>query len=130
WAPHHLVLDDGAGGVAAAMPLYRKSHSMGEYVFDHGWAEAFQRAGGRYYPKLQGSIPFTPATGRRLLTTEGTGADQRRRALAAAATELARRDGLSSVHVTFMTEDEWDLCAELGYLKRTDQQFHFVNAGY
>ncbi len=130
WAPQHLILDDGSGGVAGALPLYLKSHSMGEYVFDHGWAEAYQRAGGRYYPKLQGSVPFTPATGRRLLTAPGKDAIENQRALAAAAAQLAARERLSSVHITFMPEDEWQLCAELGYLQRTDQQFHFVNAGY
>ncbi len=130
WAPHHLALSDGAGGLIGAMPLYLKSHSMGEYVFDHGWAEAYQRAGGHYYPKLQGSIPFTPATGRRLLTAEGPDADGIRRALATAAAELAAGERLSSVHITFMPPHEWELCAELGYLKRNDQQFHFENAGY
>ena len=130
WAPHHIVLSDDANKVAGAMPLYLKSHSMGEYVFDHGWAEAYQRAGGRYYPKLQGSIPFTPATGRRLLTADGPGADEIRRTLATAAAELAAGERLSSVHITFMPVHEWELCAELGYLKRTDQQFHFINAGY
>jgi len=129
WAAHHLVLE-GAGGAVAAMPLYLKRHSMGEYVFDHGWAEAYQRAGGRYYPKLQSSVPFTPATGRRLLTAPGEDADENQRTLAIAAAELAGREHLSSVHVTFMAEAEWALCAKLGYLQRTDQQYHFVNRGY
>jgi predicted N-acyltransferase len=130
WAPYHLVLEEGSGQAAGVMPLYLKNHSMGEYVFDHGWADAYQRAGGRYYPKLQGSVPFTPATGRRLLTAEGPEANELKSALANAATELARRERFSSVHITFMPKEEWDLCAELGYLKRTDQQFHFINEGY
>lgn len=129
WAPRHLLLD-GTDGIAGAMPLYLKNHSMGEYVFDHGWAEALAGAGGRYYPKLQGSVPFTPVTGRRLLVRPGPESDQRRRVLATAAVELARRDKLSSVHITFMPAAEWELVASLGYLKRTDQQYQFVNEGY
>lgn len=128
WTPRHLALEDG--GVVAAMPLYLKSDSMGEYVFDHGWADAYQRAGGRYYPKLQASVPFTPATGRRLLTVGGDRAAEHQRALAGAATELATRERLSSVHVTFMLPEERELCSQLGYLKRTDLQFHFQNPGY
>jgi len=129
WAPHHLVLEHGNGAVAA-MPLYVKSHSMGEYVFDHGWADAYQRAGGRYYPKLQASVPFTPVTGRRLLTPPGAGSLERKRALATAATELAAAERASSVHITFMPEDEWEIATAAGYLKRVDQQFHFINRGY
>jgi hypothetical protein len=112
------------------MPAYLKSHSQGEYVFDHGWADAFERAGGRYYPKLQVSVPFTPATGPRLLVAPGENADRHRRALAAGAAELARQLKASSVHVTFVTESESRLLAEVGYLIRTDRQFHFVNRGY
>ena len=130
WMPQHLVIEGGAGTIAAAMPLYLKLHSMGEYVFDHGWAHAYQQAGGRYYPKLQASIPFTPATGRRLLTAGGESNGELQRSLVAGATALARRERLSSVHITFMPPEEWELCAELGYLKRTDQQFHFANPGY
>ncbi|MCW5697978.1 MAG: N-acetyltransferase [Bauldia sp.] len=129
WAPRHLLLD-GPGGLAGVLPLYLKSHSMGEYVFDWGWAEAFERGGRRYYPKLQASVPFTPATGRRLLALPGADAEASRRRLAVAATELTQQLGASSVHVTFMPQDEWDLCAGLGYLRRTDQQFHFLAEGY
>jgi uncharacterized protein len=129
WEPRHVVLRDADGVVAAAMPLYRKSHSMGEYVFDHGWADAFQRAGGRYYPKLQASVPFTPVTGRRLLAA-GSDVAERERALLNAAADLAGRERASSAHITFMTRDEWELAAECGYLKRVDQQFHFINHGY
>ncbi|MCC6736588.1 MAG: N-acetyltransferase [Bauldia sp.] len=128
WTPSHVLLDEGAGGLAGIMPAYLKTHSMGEYVFDHGWAEAFQRNGARYYPKLQAAVPFTPATGRRLLVRPGdTGAA---RALAEGATAVAANGHLSSVHVTFMPEDEWNLCASVGYLKRTDAQFRFENPGY
>jgi predicted N-acyltransferase len=130
WAPQHLTLEDGSGALLGAMPAYLKSHSQGEYVFDHGWADAFERAGGRYYPKLQASVPFTPATGRRLLVPPGAACEHRRRTLATGATELARRLNASSVHVTFMTEAECRPLAEAGYLMRTDRQFHFVNPGY
>jgi predicted N-acyltransferase len=129
WAPQHLLLEEG-NSVLGAMPAYLKSHSQGEYVFDHGWADAFERAGGRYYPKLQVSVPFTPATGRRLLVRPGVDADRHRQLLAAGAAELARRLRASSVHVTFMTEAESRLLAQSGYLIRTDRQFHFVNPGY
>ncbi len=130
WTPQHLLLEGERNAVVGAMPSYLKSHSQGEYVFDHGWADAFERAGGRYYPKLQVSVPFTPATGRRLLVAPDTDADRHRQVLAAGAAELARRLRASSVHVTFMTEDESRLLAESGYLIRTDRQFHFVNPGY
>jgi predicted N-acyltransferase len=128
WTPSHLLLDDGSGGLGGIMPAYLKTHSMGEYVFDHGWAEAFQRNGARYYPKLQCSVPFTPATGRRLLVPPGDAGAAI--ALARGATGIASAGRMSSVHVTFMPEDEWELCATLGYLKRTDAQFHFENPGY
>jgi predicted N-acyltransferase len=130
WLGQHLVLDGDDGRPAAIMPCYLKSHSMGEYVFDHGWADAYERAGGRYYPKLQAAVPFTPVTGRRLLVGDGPGADKRRQLLAAAGMALGRKSGVSSLHVTFATEDEWQLLAEAGYLQRTDQQYHFVNDGY
>jgi predicted N-acyltransferase len=129
WLGQHLVQDGADGKPAAIMPCYLKSHSMGEYVFDHGWAEALDRAGGRYYPKLQASIPFTPVTGRRLLVADGASDDQRR-LLAVAGTELARRLGTSSLHVTFATEAEWEILGAAGYLQRTDQQYHFINEGY
>ncbi|MGV8839299.1 MAG: GNAT family N-acetyltransferase [Bauldia sp.] len=129
WTPSHILLDEGGtAGLAGIMPAYAKTHSMGEYVFDHGWAEAFHRNSARYYPKLQCSVPFTPATGRRLLVRPGdTGAA---RALAEGASAVATQGRMSSVHVTFLPEDEWELCASAGYLKRTDAQFHFENPGY
>jgi predicted N-acyltransferase len=130
WLGQHLVLDGAEGRPAAILPCYLKSHSMGEYVFDHGWAEAFERAGGRYYPKLQASVPFTPVAGRRLLTRPGADEERNRRVLAEAGIALAMRHGVSSLHVTFATEPEWRLLGETDYLLRTDQQFHFVNEGY
>ncbi|HSM19192.1 MAG TPA: GNAT family N-acetyltransferase [Hyphomicrobiales bacterium] len=130
WMPHHLVAEDGAGGVAACMPCYLKSHSHGEYVFDWGWADAFERAGGRYYPKLQASVPFTPVPGRRLLVRPDLDARHFGAVLAEAAEELARRYGVSSVHVTFLNKPEWELLGSRGFLQRTGQQFHWTNAGY
>ena len=130
WLAQHLILDDIKGKPAAILPCYLKSHSMGEYVFDHGWAEAYERAGGRYYPKLQASVPFTPATGRRLLAGNDEKSDERRALLASAGSALTAKLGVSSLHVTFAPKDEWELLGEAGYLLRTDQQFHFVNEGY
>jgi predicted N-acyltransferase len=131
WAPHHLVATIG-GQVEGVMPLYLKSHSQGEYVFDHSWAYAFDRAGGDYYPKLQASVPFTPATGPRLLVRPDgqVPPDTARAALLQGAKQLAERHGISSVHVTFCTEEEWRLGGEAGFLRRTDQQFHWMNRGY
>ena len=130
WQPQHLIAEDANGTIVGAVPCYLKSHSRGEYVFDRGWAEAYERAGGDYYPKLQVSVPFTPATGRRLLLRPGPGAEQVRDALSAGLVELCRRHEASSVHVTFMPEDECDHLASQGFLRRTDQQFHWENAGY
>ncbi len=130
WLAQHLVLDGANGKPAAILPCYLKSHSMGEYVFDHGWADAYQRAGGDYYPKLQTSVPFTPATGRRLLVANGVEADAYRTLLAAAGATLVQKLGVSSLHVTFAPENEWKLLGQAGYLQRTDQQFHFFNEGY
>jgi predicted N-acyltransferase len=131
WAPHHLVATvDGA--VAGVMPLYLKSHSQGEYVFDHSWGHAFERAGGEYYPKLQCAVPFTPATGPRLLARPDgpVPADTARAALVQGAVKLAERHGISSLHITFCTDAEWRVGGELGLLQRTDQQFHWTNRGY
>ena len=130
WLPQHLLLDNGEGGLAGCMPCYLKSHSQGEYVFDHGWADAYMRAGGRYYPKLQASVPFTPVTGRRLLVRRGADAAQREAILLRAAIELTGRLDLSSLHITFLTRAEWELAGTLGFLQRTDQQFHWQNEGY
>lgn len=130
WLPQHITIEDSAGDIAACMPCYAKLNSAGEYVFDCAWAEAYERAGGRYYPKMQAAVPFTPVPGRRLLTRPGPGAADRERLLAAAATEITQRIGASSLHVTFLSEGEWETLGEEGFLKRTDQQFHWTNNGY
>ncbi len=130
WLPHHLLLEDCSGALIGCMPCYLKSHSLGEYVFDHGWAEAYAQAGGRYYPKLQASVPFTPVTGRRLLVRPGVDQAAGETILLRAAIEITDRLGLSSLNITFPTREEWELAGEIGYLKRTDQQFHWRNEGY
>jgi hypothetical protein len=116
WQPMHLLAEAGDGMLLGAVPCYAKSHSQGEYVFDHGWADAYERAGGEYYPKLQVSVPFTPATGRRLLVRPGPQADAVRHALADALADVCRRSNASSVHVTFPTEAEWKLLGQHGFL--------------
>ncbi|CAD7023406.1 GNAT family N-acetyltransferase [Pseudorhizobium endolithicum] len=130
WLGHHMLLEDADGALLGAIPGYLKSHSQGEYVFDHGWADAFERAGGRYYPKIQCSIPFTPATGPRLLVTEGADEEAVRATLAAGLRQVTQQLGVSSAHVTFLPKEELPFLEEAGYLHRTDQQFHFINAGY
>ena len=130
WQPLHLLAEGTDGTLVGAVPCYVKSHSQGEYVFDHGWAEAYERAGGSYYPKLQVSVPFTPATGRRLLVRPGPQAAAMRGALADALMDICRRSDASSAHVTFPTQPEWELLGRRGFLKRTHQQFHWENAGY
>lgn len=130
WQPQHVVAKTADGDLLAVAPCYLKSHSRGEYVFDRGWAEAYERAGGNYYPKLQIAVPFTPATGRRLLLRPGPNADAVGRTLASGLIEICKLSGTSGVHVTFATEPEFRLLGELGYLQRTDQQFHWENAGY
>jgi len=130
WLPQHLLLEDRAGRLVGAAPCYLKSHSYGEYVFDWGWAEAYERAGGKYYPKLQVSVPFTPVTGPRLLIRPDADADATRRVLIAGLIELAQQRKVSSLHVTFCTEAEWQAFAEAGFLQRMGQQFHWTNGGY
>ena len=128
WTPRHLVAR--AGGIPiAVMPLYAKSHSQGEYIFDHNWAHAWERAGGRYYPKLQAAVPFTPATGRRFLTRPGHESDGRA-GLLQGAVALADKAGVSSLHVTFCTPEERAWGESVGLLARTTQQFHWLNHGY
>ena len=131
WAPQHLVASVD-GQIAGVMPLYVKNHSQGEYVFDYSWAHAFERAGGDYYPKLQSAVPFTPATGPRLLVRPDGPVDRDtgRAALLQGATQLAERNGISSLHLTFCTDEEWEFGGEMGLLQRTDQQFHWLNRGY
>ncbi|NKL19951.1 GNAT family N-acetyltransferase [Rhizobium leguminosarum] len=130
WLGHHLLLETGRGELIGALPGYLKNHSQGEYVFDHGWADAFERAGGRYYPKLQCSIPFTPATGPRLLVAEGLQRLPIQSAIAESLKEVVRRLGISSAHITFVPDEEIGVFEMDGYLHRTDQQFHFINDGY
>lgn len=120
WQPAHLLSGD------ALMPMYLKSHSYGEYVFDHGWAEALERAGGDYYPKLQACVPFTPVTGRRILA----GSDGAQGTLLKTAAAAVRQIGASSLHITFLAQDEWKAAGDAGYLLRTGQQFHWENPGY
>ncbi|WP_449252646.1 GNAT family N-acetyltransferase [Brevundimonas naejangsanensis] len=130
WAARHLSLHDEDGAVIGVMPLYLKGHSQGEYVFDHSWADAYQRAGGRYYPKLLGAVPFTPATGPRFLNAPGTDAATVREALLQGALTLTERLGVSSLHVNFPTESDWRAMSEAGLLPRRDIQFIWRNDGY
>lgn len=128
WEPHYMVAEAG-GQVIACAPLYAKAHSQGEYIFDHNWAHAYERAGGRYYPKLQIAVPFTPVTGRRFLTRPGWEA-LGRAALVQGAVQMAERHRLSSLHVTFCTREEASAGRELGLMARRTQQYHWRNAGY
>jgi uncharacterized protein len=128
WQPRHVLARTADGTLVAAAPCYLKSHSRGEYVFDHGWADAYERAGGSYYPKLQVAVPFTPATGRRLLVRDTS--ESIARALASGLVEICKICGASGVHVTFAPEAEFRLLGELGYLQRTDQQFHWENRDF
>src|ERR1700674_1066700 len=130
WPPQHLVAETADGRVIGVAPCYLKSHSRGEYVFDRGWAEAYERAGGSYYPKLQVSVPFTPATGRRLMAAPDADPATAQAALAQGLIELCKLREASSVHVTFMTQAEWRALGERGFLLRNDQQFHWQNAGF
>jgi len=126
WLPQHACLRDATGAIVAAAPLYAKAHSYGEYVFDHGWAAAYERAGGTYYPKLQCAVPFSPVPGPRLLCRPGIDPQALGAALAQACDEL----GLSGVHATFCTEPEWAALGAAGWLQRLGTQFHWENANY
>jgi predicted N-acyltransferase len=130
WLPQHLVVEDEAGAIYAVAPCYLKGHSQGEYVFDHGWADAYERAGGNYYPKLQVAAPFTPVTGPRLLVKSGPHAKAVRNALVAGMVELCKMRKASSVHITFAEKREWEFLTQAGMLARTDRQFHWHNRGY
>lgn len=133
WLGQHLVMEhqeSGTSQITGILPCYLKNHSQGEYVFDHGWADAFERAGGNYYPKLQATTPFTPATGRRLLVGNDENSAKRRLLLAGGLQQVCEQLEASSAHVTFLPEDEWDVLGKAGYLQRTDQQFHWLNDGY
>lgn len=130
WIPQHVVLEGEGGAFEAVMPLYVKTHSQGEYVFDHSWADAYQRAGGRYYPKLQVAVPFTPVPGPRLLVAPNIGKAEAERHLISAAIALSDAIDASSLHITFPSEGEWERLGALGMLRRTGQQFHWRNRGY
>jgi predicted N-acyltransferase len=130
WGPQHLAVEDGEGRIAAVMPLYLKSHSQGEYIFDHAWADAYQRAGGRYYPKLLSAAPFTPATGARLLARPDVDAGEARAVLLGGALAVCSEYGASSLHVNFPTESEWRWMGAQGLAQREGQQYHWRNAGY
>ena len=129
WTPQHVLAHDAAGRLVGAAPLYVKMHSRGEFVFDHAWADALHRAGGRYYPKLLCAIPFTPVTGRRLLST-GPHAASIARALSGAVVEVAKQLRASSAHFNFLDEATWQNLGQAGFLLREDQQFHWMNRGY
>ena len=125
WAPRHLVMED-EGQITGIVPCYRKRHSQGEYVFDYGWADAYERAGGRYYPKMQVSVPFSPVTGPRLLAETET----QRRELASGLIALSTQEDASSVHITFLPEQDWLALGGKLWLQRTDIQFHWMNNDY
>lgn len=127
WAPAHILVENAEGTLVAAAPCYVKSHSQGEYVFDHGWADAYERAGGRYYPKLQISVPFTPATGPRLMVRDGVDRLRAEAALAGGLRQLCAQLGASSAHVTFLERGPWERLGLAGFLQRIDQQFHWHN---
>jgi predicted N-acyltransferase len=130
WLPQHLIMEDEQRRIVGVVPAYVKSHSYGEYVFDHGWAQAIERAGGRYYPKLQVSVPFTPATGPRLLVRPGSDDDAVRRTLIAGLTAVAENRDLSSVHATFLQAQDRAAFEAAGWLIRIGCQYHWRNDGY
>jgi predicted N-acyltransferase len=125
WLPRHLTLTDGIDKLVGAVPLYVKGHSYGEYVFDWAWADAYERAGGKYYPKLLAGVPFSPVPGPRLLGTKPL-----RPTLLAGLVEAAKRMEVSSLHLNFLTREEWELAGESGFLLREGRQFHWHNEGY
>jgi predicted N-acyltransferase len=130
WGPRHISVEDDDGRICAVMPLYLKSHSQGEYVFDHAWADAYERAGGAYYPKLQSASPFSPVTGPRLLVRPDVDRQTARKVLLGGALAVCDRFGASSLHVTFPSETDWRFLGEQGLILRQNQQYHWHNAGY
>ena len=128
WQPQYLAASIG-GQIIAVAPLYAKMHSQGEYIFDHSWAHAFERAGGHYYPKLQIAVPHTPATGRRFLTRPGF-EEVGKQALIQGAVQVTENNNLSSLHVTFCTQQEAEYAQDLGLMVRKSQQFHWKNDSY
>jgi len=129
WAPQHLSFSDPAGRIIGAVPMYLKSHSYGEYVFDWGWADAYERSGGRYYPKLLCAVPFTPVPGPRLLIAPGAPVETKRH-LIAGMVELTRQRKISSLHINFPEMEDFEAFGEAGFLPRIGQQFHWTNDGY
>ena len=130
WLPHHLVIEDGDGVLQAAVPLYLKGHSQGEYVFDHGWAHAYEQAGGAYYPKLQASVPFSPITGPRLLVPPGPDQAAMAQTLISTLETVTKKLGVSSLHATFVTQEQSKMFGAAGWILRHGQQFHWHNEGY
>ncbi len=126
WLPRHLVVEDDAGIIQAVAPAYLKGHSQGEYVFDHGWAQAYEQAGGRYYPKYQIAVPFTPVNGPRLLCAD----EEMAAVLIRAAIEITAQNNLSSLHATFLNARDARICADAGMMLRYGEQFHWFNRGY
>jgi uncharacterized protein len=129
WLPQHLLLENESRRMLGAVPMYLKSHSYGEYIFDHGWASSYDRAGGRYYPKLLAAVPYTPATGPRLLIHPDAGADTAEH-LIAAMVEVAQRRKVSSLHVNFPRQAEWEILGRHDFQQRLGRQFHWENHGY
>ncbi|HEY2660759.1 MAG TPA: GNAT family N-acetyltransferase [Caulobacteraceae bacterium] len=130
WGPRHISVKDASGAVAAVAPLYLKSHSQGEYVFDHAWADAYERAGGAYYPKLLSASPFSPVTGPRFLVRPDVDPDAARRVLLGGALTVCERTGASSLHLNFPNESDWRFMGEQGLLQRQNVQYHWRNDGY
>ena len=130
WAPRHVIVEDARGRIRGALPLYRKSHSRGEFVFDFAWANAYAQYGIKYYPKLLSAVPFTPVTGPRLLVDPSIAPDAPRTALIRAATDYARSEGLSSWHVLFPSGGDLAALSGAGLIERRDCQFHWFNRGY
>ena len=130
WVPHHLIMANDAGDYYGVVPAYIKSHSRGEFVFDWSWADAFERAGGDYYPKLLVAVPFTPVPGRRLLARPGKEQHDVEQTLLSGCLQVADQLNLSSLHINFPTKEEWERLGKMGFLQRIDQQFHWQNDGY
>ncbi|MFZ9013271.1 MAG: GNAT family N-acetyltransferase [Alphaproteobacteria bacterium] len=130
WLPRHIVANDPNGVMAAAMPLYLKGHSQGEYVFDHSWAHAWEKAGGQYYPKLLSAVPFTPVTGKRFLVRPGLDLATYENVLVQALLKVVEQTNVATLHVNFLTRGEWERMGSLGFLQRSGQQFHWTNANY
>jgi len=129
WTPQHLTLAGRGSSIIGIVPLYAKTHSYGEYIFDYGWADAFERAGGRYYPKLLSASPFTPVPGPRLMVHAGAPPETRAHSIAAMI-ELAKRRRISSLHVNFPESTDLEALTEAGFLQRMGQQFHWTNDGF